>query len=144
MTKLQKFCALFFIACVLACGGAPTTNQPSSSPAASQAAAPAFEAIKITASQLSRDYEDNELAADKKYKDKTLVVTGKVSSINEVFGQTSVVLVGMDDLSRIVTGFFADDQKESLMKLKKGQTATIEGRCDGKMLGVNLKDCKLK
>lgn len=144
MTKLQKYCALFFIVCVLACGGTPTTNQPASSPVASQAAAPAAEAIKITASQLSRDYEDNEVAADKKYDGKLLTVSGKISSINVVFGQTSVVLVGMDDLSRTVTGFFGDDQKEAIAKLKKGQTVTIEGRCDGKMMGVNLKDCKVK
>lgn len=143
MTKFQKFCALFFIVCVIACGGTPTTNQPSTSPAASQAPS-AVEAIKITAVQLSRDYEENEVAADQKYDGKLLAVSGKISSINVILGQTSIVLLGVDDLSRTVTGFFGDDQKDAIAKLKKGQTISMEGRCDGKMLGVNLKDCKLK
>lgn len=43
------------------------------------------EAVEVSADVLLEDYKNNELAADKKYKGKTLRVSGTVSQVTDVF-----------------------------------------------------------
>ncbi|MCB1026125.1 MAG: hypothetical protein KDB79_17135, partial [Acidobacteria bacterium] len=50
--------------------------------------------IAITATSLTKAYEENEIAADEKYKGKTLEVSGSVSNIAETLGNYTVQLKG--------------------------------------------------
>lgn len=127
----------------LACGDgkSDTTQKP--------AADPNEKPIEVKAPDLTKEYNENELAADGKYKGKLLSVSGKVSEIAETFGTISVDLEGHKESGinlLSVKCSFDDSQKEAVSKLKKGQQATVIGRGDGKTanLYVGLKECKIK
>ncbi len=110
-----------------------------------EAAKPDEKPVAVSADVLTADYEENELAADGKYKDKMLEVRGKISNIAETFGTISVQMEG-DKIMPNVMCTFNDDQKDAVAKLKKGQTATLIGRCEGSTGGiyVGLNACRVQ
>jgi len=142
--------ALFLI---LGCGG--KSSNPSSTAGVSKTdeqtapqnvnAAPAEQPTAIQAKTLTKDYDDNELSADGKYKGKLLAVTGKVSNIAETMGKVTVSLEGHDFVNTVLCSF-DDSEREKIAKLKKGQTATLVGRGGGKTLNlyVGLDNCIVK
>lgn len=100
--------------------------------------------IEISAVKLFRDYDANEVAADEKYKGKTLAVTGIIGGIgNDVFNDPYISL--NIDILQDVNCYFDEDNKSVISKLRKGQKVTIIGVCKGKSLNimVRLSDCKL-
>lgn len=103
-------------------------------------------AQQVTVQQLAADYEANEIAADQKYKDKPVVVTGTVTDISkDVMGDIYVVMTDGDEMSMIgVQCFFSDDHTADAAKLTKGQKATIKGMCDGKVMHVILRGSSLQ
>lgn len=103
-------------------------------------------AIKVSAVDLAAAYEENEVKADKDYKDKTIETTGKISDIGVILGQTYVVLSSGKDFSITnVQCFFKDkEQIDKIADLKKGGTVTIQGVVDGKSMNVAVNNCVLK
>ncbi|MGB1283350.1 MAG: OB-fold protein, partial [Polaribacter sp.] len=98
---------------------------------------------ELTASMLFNAYESNEVAADGKYLDKRIAVTGKISDIGkDVLGNPYVSLYV--DYMKTVNCYFSEDEIQEISQLKKGQKIYIEGICKGKTLNisVNLSDCK--
>lgn len=90
-----------------------------------------------------REYEKNEVAADNKYKGKTVRITGRINDIakgilDEIY--ITFDMPGQWDI-RTVQCFFSDAHNEEISKLNKGQTITIQGTVDGLMMNVLLKDC---
>jgi len=108
-------------------------------------AAYAQEPIKITAKQLIEEYEANEVAADAKYENKTLEVTGVVDSIGKDILDTPYVVLTDGDEWAVwgVQCMFRSKDEAQLAQMTKGQTLTIWGRCDGYLLNVILSDCSL-
>jgi len=101
------------------------------------------EVISITSSQLVSEYQQNEIAADSKYKDKTLEVTGRVGSIAESFGKQYVTLKS-DDIIITVQCFLKSSEGEKAATLSPGQSVTLQGRNDGMSFNVTLSDCTIK
>lgn len=99
---------------------------------------------ELTANQLYNAYNENEIAADKKYKNKKLAVTGIVSGISEVLGKVTVDLKvgGRYDITTIKCSI---DDKDVVAALRKGQKITVIGICDGLTanLYIGLNDCKV-
>lgn len=99
---------------------------------------------ELTANQLYNAYNENEIAADKKYKNKKLAVTGIVSGISEVLGKVTVDLKvgGRFEFTTIKCSI---DDKDMVASLRKGQKITVIGICDGLTanLYIGLNDCKL-
>lgn len=95
--------------------------------------------IKVDATTLIEEYNNNEVAADAKYKGKEVEVTGEVDRISSTFGKSSVTLGGLMGVSC----YFSKAHEADIGALSKGQTVAIRGRVDGMMMGVNLKDCQL-
>lgn len=120
---------------------AANTNQSNSSAPASSTEKP----IQVQAKALTKEYDDNELAADQKYKGKTLEVSGKVSNIAETLGQITAQLEGHTFTKSVMCSFDASE-KDNVMKLKKGQIAVFVGTGDGSTGGlyVGLQNCKIK
>ena len=99
--------------------------------------------VKITAVKLFKDYESNEVAADEKYKNKILEVTGTIEDISVVLGQIFIDLkTGEYELTSIHCSF-SDTHKSKIAKLRKGQSVTVKGRCTGMLLnlGITLEKC---
>lgn len=101
--------------------------------------------VAISAETLTAEYEENELAADGKYKDKVLAVSGKISSIAETFGSVTVQMEGKKIMPNVICTF-DDEQRAAVAKLKKGQKITMIGQCEGSTGGlyVGLNECRIE
>lgn len=89
----------------------------------------------ITASDLWSEYDANEVLADRKYKGHLLLVTGVVDSIDKDFMDQPHVSLKGNDVIGTVRCSFSKDQEDVLMGLSKGQTVSVIGKCDGRLLG---------
>lgn len=107
---------------------------------------PKVKVVKVSAEQILKDYEDNELAADQKYKGKRIQVTGIVDEIDtELFNDDQYVLriSNGDEFSFLTVNCNDMDQKE-LSKLTVGNEVTAVGQFDdGGDLGIELKKCEI-
>ena len=101
-------------------------------------------AVTVSAKQLYADYDANGIAADEKYKDKVLLVTGQVNTIDrDIFDEIYVSLKG-DEYFGDIECYFADTHVKTASQLSKGQTVTVKGKCDGKKGIVTLKGCVIE
>lgn len=109
-------------------------------------AKPKAKAVKVNAGDMIKAFEDNELAADDKYKGKTIQVSGTVDKIDtEVFDSSKYVLRISDGSEfAFLTVNCNDMSKKELSTLNTGDDVTAVGKFkDGGDLGVELKKCKL-
>lgn len=116
-------------------GGSTTTDGPKT-----VAANPA---IPIDAKALSREYDNNEIAADQKYKGKVMAVTGKVDDIAETFGNVTIQMQGYKEIGMNVMCSFEDNAKAAVANVKKGSTITMIGTVTGATAGlyVDMDEC---
>ena len=95
----------------------------------------------ITAKQLTAAYDDNEVSADNNFKGKTFYVSGTVTDIKkDILDHIYVTLEG-NEMFKQVQCYFED--KDTAGKLQKGMTATFQGKCEGLMMNVLMKNCVL-
>jgi hypothetical protein len=143
---LGGFLLLFVVTCSICVNAVPksTTNVPT---APTPIQTPTPQVIQVSAAELSKAYEKNQVAADLIYEGKTLLVTGIVSSIGkDIFNYPYVVI--NDGSQFAINGVqcsFSKSSETELAKLSKGQTVRIQGTQYGySILNVMLKDCSLK
>lgn len=102
-------------------------------------------AIRTTARKLCGDYEANAIAADEKYKDKILSVSGVVTDMNHgAMGELYLILSGDPDNEFSITNiqcYFSEDYAKRIARIQKGQIVTVKGKCEGKLMNVLLKEC---
>lgn len=107
---------------------------------------PEEEVIEVTADELLAAYKENELAGDKQFKGKTLIVTGVLDSIQSGFGDTPYLMLKAGDEYEfnMPQAHFNASETDSLVALKKGESIQIQCVSDGEMMGSPmLKDCKV-
>lgn len=99
--------------------------------------------VRVSADLLQNIYSANEVNADLKYKDKDLLVTGVVTSIDRSVGSNYFLkLKGGDNMFMSPHAKMADGFVDYLAGLKKGQSVTLFGKCDGMLMGsVSLSQC---
>ncbi len=105
---------------------------------------PAPAAIEVTIEELISAYEADGVAADAKFTDKILNVTGVVAriEINEVLDVHYIVLASADKrLLQSIRCVFDKKHETELRKLTRGQTVTVQGKYDGSIIDIRLKDC---
>lgn len=120
--------------------GSTTTEQVSDQ---SNSQASTEPAIEISAVQLLEEYNNNKFAADEKYKDKVLIVTGMVTAIGQVLKPYVTIASesGYDIIS--VQCEFDRSQKGELAQFGKGTKLKIKGVCKGEFVNVMLEDCQI-
>ncbi|MHC5038329.1 MAG: OB-fold protein [Planctomycetota bacterium] len=133
--------ALVFLA--FGSGKSETSIEEEVKKASSEKPAEGKPALTVSAAQLFKDYEENEVAADEKYKGKILQVSGEVSDIGKDIMDKMYVNLKTENMFMHVQCYFSDKHKDKLKTMKKGQQVTIKGKCDGKLMGVNLRGCLL-
>jgi hypothetical protein len=142
------------------CVSSPRDDQPSNAantPASTAAAKPLGTVpgtnpvarepvVSVTAEQLFGDYDADAAAADLKYKDKELQITGRVDGIGEVTGgDTSVVLAnGTPSSDTAVECHFDANSMSTVVKLTRGQEITARCVCEGKSGDIMLGNCVLQ
>ena len=99
---------------------------------------------RISAKKLYSEYDANGVAADLKYKDKILAVTGTVDDIDKDIMDDIYVTLEGDEFIGSIQCFFADSHTGEAANLRKGQTITVKGRCDGQFMNVLLKGCVIE
>jgi PKD repeat protein len=109
-------------------------------------ASPASVAIAVSAQQLLDEYDANEVAAQLKYQNKQVAVSGYIDSINvnTFTGEPYVNLVGSPDEWTLswVRCTFPLSAQATLATLHEGDYVTIIGTCEDYFLGdVMVDDC---
>lgn len=95
----------------------------------------------ITAHDLTQQYISNEVRADENFKGKSFYVEGTVTDIKkDIMDDIYVTLDGAEILREVQCYF---DDKNTASQLEKGMRVTFYGRCDGLMMNVIMKDCKI-
>ena len=99
---------------------------------------------EVTANQLYKAYNTNEISADDKYKAKKLAVTGRISDISEIMGNISVDLKTSDGIGWTKISCKMEN-RDVVSKLRKGQEITVIGICEGLTLNISidLDDCEV-
>jgi hypothetical protein len=99
---------------------------------------------QLEATQLFKEYWENQLAADNSYKDRELTVTGVVQSVSS--GSELVVNLrggGRQELTKRIKCYFDGKYKGELASLKPDKKLQVKGICQGKVEGqVVLKNCQ--
>ena len=111
-----------------------TTPVPPSTPTPEPTATPIPTATplpRVSASELARAYEANEVAAKTKYEEKVALVTGEVRSITDARGKYDVKLLTGDVWTDIVCKVEISEV-DSVTALEKGQVVTVLGKIKGK------------
>lgn len=144
---MKRFALVMSVLLLTACGTETTNqNEQTVKPNTEQSPEPVVEMIEATADELLNSYKENELAGDEKYKGKTLIITGKINSIQSGLGDTPFILLnaGGDMEFALPQAHFSNSEKQSLLELKKGTNVKLQCIGDGEIGGTPmLKDCKV-
>lgn len=103
--------------------------------------------ITITSVNIAKEYSENEVAADEKYKGKMIEISGKVTSIdNGTFDNEMIVKLtdGQYDFNGPWC-YMKESEKDKVLAFKKGQQVTLIGTGDSATLkSPILKSCVVK
>jgi hypothetical protein len=95
------------------------------------------DAIQITARQLFTEYSTDEGAADAKYLNRALQVTGTIAVIDMNQDSQRFVILQSDDPLNGVMCTMRDDNWQAQV----GQQVSVKGYCSGFISDVKLTDC---
>lgn len=120
----------------------PTTTSTSESKGSKGSSANKAPDFKINATEILKDYKDNEVAADKKYKGKVVQISGTVGEIKKDILGDIYVIVGTGAAFEFpeCQVYFQGDATNKAADLKKGGKVTVKGTVDGLMMNVQIKD----
>ena len=134
-------CCLIPVFIIIAGGG---LNDTSSSQATTATTIPEKQIIKITAEELYQAYENNEVAADRKYGGQLVEITGTVDNIGADILDRVYITFSTSKVLYSVQCYFEDEEAiDGVANISKGQNITIVGTCDGFSLNVSVKDCTI-
>jgi hypothetical protein len=98
--------------------------------------------LQIESHNLYREYKENEIAADAKYKNQVLYVEGVITDIGrEILGRPYIILAG--DTIFGVQCVFSTEHEPTIAQLTEGQSVTVKGTILGYLINVILEDCSI-
>jgi len=106
---------------------------------------PMSDAIEVTVKELASAYESGEETADARFGNKILKVTGLVNRI-EVKDTHDIHYITLSDDKKILQSvrcMFDKKHGPELNRLITGQTVTVQGKYDGSMIEIRMRDCIL-
>jgi hypothetical protein len=102
-------------------------------------------AVTVAAVDLWKAYDANEVAADEVYKDKRLLVTGAVASIDKDIMDDVVLMLSTPNEFMKVHAQLEDSEASAAAALKKGASVTVACTGGGLIMGSPiLKDCRIQ
>ncbi len=96
---------------------------------------------RVSANVLLSDYEQDEKAANDKYLGKTIIVRGRISSIEKNADTLVTILLGEEDSFNHVSCQLASTAYRELNKYNTNDSVSIKGICIGYLLNVELNRC---
>lgn len=96
--------------------------------------------LMVDAARFAAEFDANQVAAERKYKDRRVQFQAKVGNITD--GRVSFTDLGKDFSLTQISCSMGDP--DAVLRLRNGQAATVSGYVDGQSLGViSLRDCVL-
>lgn len=93
-------------------------------------------AMSVSAENLYHDYEDNEISADMKYKNKPIRITGTIRIIGKS-GDAPYINLATGKFTHQVIVFFPTGTYDTrLASYSQGSRIEVTGICKGKLLGM--------
>ncbi len=102
------------------------------------------EVISISARQLYDEYIENQIAADLKYENEILEISGTVDSIGKDILDNMYVSLKTNDLIGSVQCMLEDSELEKAVNLANGQSIIVQGEVSGFLVNVILRDCTIQ
>ena len=103
--------------------------------------------MELTVDELISAYETEGPAADAKFANKILKVTGVISRIDVKEAQALFSLTleakNSSPLRQSVRCIFSREHGSELQQLIKSQTVTVQGKYDGSIINISMRDCHL-
>lgn len=101
-------------------------------------------AVPVDAHILFKDYENNEVRADQRYKGKLIRFSGQIGAIGKDFTDKAYIELNMGNYGGdFIYCSFNDLSK--IASLNKGETIAIEGICTGKIFSeVTVDNCSIQ
>ena len=140
------FAAIIAAVVVITAAAAWWNNQNSAPNNSAPTIADTAPAIKTSALKILTDYHANEIAADEKYKNKTVQISGYIYSIEKDMLNKPFLTIGVGeaDEAYFVHASFNNKYQPSLAKLQRGQKLIVKCTIDGLTLGdVQGEDCSI-
>jgi hypothetical protein len=104
---------------------------------------PAAQAIPVTAAALQSAYDKNEVSADQAYKNKSLLVSGTIQSIDKDAFDDIVVQLRTGNEFMPAHAYLGNEHENLAASLNKGQKVTWQCTGGGLIIGSPiLKDCQ--
>ena len=101
-------------------------------------------AITIDAASLYAEYDANLIAAEEKFQGRTVIVTGIVTEIGEIFNQPYVTLTDGDvGWWGAVDCYFDNSTRAQITQLTKDEEITLKGRVRDYQISVEVRGCSL-
>jgi hypothetical protein len=97
--------------------------------------------IRIDPSQLLAEYNIDENAANAKYLDKVIEISGTVNAIAPMDNGSSVSIATGDEMVAIICELASNDATK---ELKIGDKIIVKGFCTGKLTDIVLVRCSIK
>jgi len=107
---------------------------------------PSSAVIEVTVDELLSAYAMDEVAADERFGDKILKVTGIVNRIEvkDYLDFDYIILTNAENsLFQHARCFFDKKHGPELSQLTTGQKVTVQGTYNGSMINIRLRDCVL-
>lgn len=136
--KLSMFVVLVVAACLSVATSGDSEKKKEKKVQSSEAS------VSVTAAQLYKDYEANEVAADAKYKGKVIAVSGVVGNIGKDLLDKMYVSLKTGHVIGSVQCFFAKSHQSELANMKKNTEVTLKCMGGGKMGNVLMRGCVVK
>ena len=96
----------------------------------------------LSANTLYKEYERNSVAADAKYEDKIVKVSGIVQSIGKDITDTAYLVIGGTGFLDGVQCMMPGGQESAVANVREGQFVTLKGKVSGEMMGtVIVRNC---
>lgn len=136
-----------------AVGGGGKKETPPTAPAGEQREEarpeeeqPIEEALSVSTAEFITEFDENQLAAEEKYKDKLIEFTAVIGNISEdILGTPFLSLKPTAEEFYMGTTIKCSfKEKSELTAVKNGQTVTLQGVVDTQSLGIiSIKSCKI-
>jgi hypothetical protein len=101
--------------------------------------------LEITAKQLIKEFEDNEVSANKKYKNKKIKITGEVATIGQNSSDTYIHLTSGKILGLTnITCNLKNTEDGKAETLNKGDNVAVVGIVKEMIWNITVNDCELR
>jgi flagellar basal body-associated protein FliL len=120
-----------------------TTNSTAAPAKQTKTPKPTIKVLKLTAAELSKEYQKNEIKANNLYKDKNVEIKGEIDSITESDFLVDTVLIRLKGYNYNAISCSMKSRK-GLENYNIGDKVTIRGKIDGiSIFDVFVTDCEM-